>query len=111
LYIISKTQTNLLNNRKSNAKYQEQEIDYALRKALKIFSSDELTNGIFCDLNKKGEQINRSKSRIPLDEAKTYQLKEEIRNKFQMSYETLEKAWKFIKTDLNKLLSRKSNRF
>lgn len=75
-----------------------------------MFSNDELATGIFCELNKKGEQIIRSKARIPLDEAKTYELKEKIRKKFKMDIDTFEKAWKFIRLDLNKLISANSKR-
>lgn len=89
---------------------KDKETQYAITIAFEIFTNDELATGIFCELNKKGEQIIRSKTRIPLDEAKTYKLKEKIRNKFKMDFDTLEKAWKFIRSDLNKLISTNTKR-
>ena len=37
------------------------EFDYAYKKVQELFSAKELETGIFCELNKKGEPMNRSK--------------------------------------------------
>lgn len=86
---------------------EAKEFDYAYKKVQELFSAKELETGIFCELNKKGEPMNRSKIRKPLDEEKTYKLKMAIKKKFFSADKTDDKfdlCWSFLRKDLNKII-------
>jgi len=89
---------------------KEPEFHYALEKCFEIFTAKELEKGILCLTNKSGKIISRSKVRIPLDEKKTRQLKESIQLQFDMNDETIENAWQYIRSDLNKSIYSKKGK-
>lgn len=90
--------------RRKKESAEDEEIDFAFEEAHKIFSIDELATGIFCEINKKGVNINKSKTRIGLDEGKTYELKERIKHQFQIKTNKIDEVWKFLRAGLNKQL-------
>ncbi len=83
---------------------ETEDLKFAFDKCQEIFTEEELSTGIFCEYNKKGKVINRSKVRTALCEEKVYQLKEELSKRLGKSGCFFEDAWHFLRTDLNKIL-------
>jgi len=83
---------------------ETKDLEFVFAKCQEIFTPDELSSGIFCEVNKNGKIINRSKVRTALCEEKVYRLKEELGKRLKLSGKLLENAWYFLRADLNKLL-------
>ena len=89
---------------RGNNQSESKELEYAFKTSQEIFTLAELSDGIFCELNKNGENISRSKVRAPLREDKVLMLRAKISEEFHLKGQELDDAWFYLRTDLNKLL-------
>lgn len=86
---------------------ENEELQFAFKMSVELFSLDELSNGIFCEKDKNNKPINRSRVRQSFDEHKTNIIIKALQREFNYDNEKIKDVWRFIRLDLNKKIYNK----